>query len=184
MTPDLATLASNFRECARLAGILVPEAAIVFEQFAAPHKPPSSLPKNKFAVYAFFWNGQCLKVGEVGQNSQARFTSQHYLPSSSNSNLAKSILAHKDELGLNTLNDATVGSWIKENTERVNFILDAQFGVPVLTLLEVFLQCAFSPCFEEFASPRCQGCRLSEMESGVGWGRKVDYRDETLLSRR
>ena len=32
--------------------------------------------------------------------------------------------------------------------------------------------------------PRCQGsCRLSEMESGVGWGRKVDYRDETLLSR-
>ena len=34
------------------------------------------------------------------------------------------------------------------------------------------------------AGPRCQGsCRLSEMESGVGWGRKVDYRDETLLSR-
>ena len=33
-------------------------------------------------------------------------------------------------------------------------------------------------------TPRCQGsCRLSEMESGVGWGRKVDYRDETLLSR-
>ena len=33
-------------------------------------------------------------------------------------------------------------------------------------------------------APRCQGsCRLSEMESGVGWGRKVDYRDETLLSR-
>ncbi|MBU2749654.1 hypothetical protein HER14_01375, partial [Acidithiobacillus thiooxidans] len=30
-------------------------------------------------------------------------------------------------------------------------------------------------------SPRCQGsCRLSEMESGVGWGRKVDYRDEGL----
>ena len=36
----------------------------------------------------------------------------------------------------------------------------------------------------ESAGPRCQGsCRLSEMESGVGWGRKVDYRDETLLSR-
>ena len=32
--------------------------------------------------------------------------------------------------------------------------------------------------------PRCQGsCRLSEMESGVGWGRKVDIRDEALLSR-
>ena len=33
-------------------------------------------------------------------------------------------------------------------------------------------------------TPRCQGsCRLSEMESGVGWGRKVDYRDEGLFSR-
>ena len=33
-------------------------------------------------------------------------------------------------------------------------------------------------------NPRCQGsCRLSEMESGVGWGRKVDIRDEALLSR-
>ena len=35
-----------------------------------------------------------------------------------------------------------------------------------------------------FCVPRCQGsCRLSEMESGVGWGRKVDYRDEGLFSR-
>jgi hypothetical protein len=156
MTPDMKTLASKFRECANLAGILVPEAAITLEQFSAPHKPPSSLPKNCFAVYAFFWNGKCLKVGKVGQNSQARFTSQHYLPSSTNSNLAKSVLAHKDELGLNALTEVTVGGWLKENTERVNFILDAQLGVPVLTLLEVFLQCALKPRFEGFASQRAQ----------------------------
>lgn len=156
MTPDLDTLVSKFRECAKLAGILVPEVAIALEQFSAPHKPPSILPKNRFAVYAFFWNNECLKVGKVGQNSQARFTSQHYLPSSSNSNLAKSILAHKDELGLNALTDATVGNWIKENTGRVNFILNAQLGVPVLTLLEVFLQCALKPRFEGFASQRVQ----------------------------
>ena len=32
--------------------------------------------------------------------------------------------------------------------------------------------------------PRCQrSCRLSEMDSGVGWGWKVDIRDEALLSR-
>ena len=31
--------------------------------------------------------------------------------------------------------------------------------------------------------PVSGSCRLSEMESGVGWGRKVDYRDETLLNR-
>ena len=38
--------------------------------------------------------------------------------------------------------------------------------------------------FRKPAPPRCQGsCRLSEMESGIGWGRKVDYRDEALFSR-
>lgn len=154
MTPYLDTLVSNFRECARLAGIFVPEVSITLEQFSAPHRPPSTLAKNRFAVYAFFWNNQCLKVGKVGQNSQARFTSQHYLPSSSNSNLAKSVLAHKDELGLNSLTDATVGNWIKENTERANFILDAQLGIPVLSLLEAFLQSALRPRFEGFASQR------------------------------
>ena len=156
MSLDLATLVSSFRECAKLAGVVVPEAAIAFERFAAPHKAPSSLPKNRSAVYAFFWNGQCLKVGKVGPKSQARFTSQHYLPSSSNSNLAKSVLACKDELGLAVLTEATVGNWIKENTERVNFMLDTQLGVPVLTLLEVFLQCALKPRFEGFASQRLQ----------------------------
>lgn len=155
MRPDLDTLVSNFRECARLAGTPIPETAIVLERLAAPHKPPN-LPKSRFAVYAFFWNGQCLKVGKVGQNSQARFTSQHYLPSSSASNLAKSVLAAKNELGLNEITDASVGDWLKENTERVNFILDADLGVPVLTLLEVFLQCALSPRFEGFASQRAR----------------------------
>ena len=29
---------------------------------------------------------------------------------------------------------------------------------------------------KDIALPRCQGsCRLSEMELGVGWGRKLDY---------
>lgn len=72
MTSDLNILASKFRECAKLADILVPEAAITFEQFSAPHKMPSSLPKGRFAVYVFFWNGKCLKVGKVGQNSHTR----------------------------------------------------------------------------------------------------------------
>ena len=38
--------------------------------------------------------------------------------------------------------------------------------------------------FAILTCPRCQGsCRLSEMESGIGWGRKVEYRDEALFSR-
>lgn len=156
MTTDLNNLASKFRECAQLAGIVVPETAIVLEKILAPQNKLSSLPKGCFAVYVFFWNGQCLKVGKVGQNSQARFKSQHYRPSSSRSNLAKSILAYKKEIGLSDLTEETVGDWIKENTERVNFVLDAQLGVPVLTLLEVFLQCALRPRFEGFASQMSQ----------------------------
>ncbi len=36
-----------------------------------------------------------VKVGKVGANSSARFCSQHYLPGSSGSNLAKSLLSER-----------------------------------------------------------------------------------------
>ncbi len=106
------------------------------------------------AVYVFVWRGKCLKVGKVGPNSQARFTSQHYLPSSSNSNLAKSILGARESLGLEGVAESTVGTWIKANVDRFNFLLDTGCGVPVLILLESFLQCRLRPKFEGFESQR------------------------------
>ncbi len=154
MLTDPQPLIEDFRKVAGLAGVSVPNSALSVERLPAPHKPPPALPKGKMAVYVFAWKGQCLKVGKVGPNSQARYTSQHYGASSSNSNLAKSILSARDELMLSTLSESNVGAWIKANVDRTNFLLDASCGVPVLTLLESFLQCRLRPRFEGFESQR------------------------------
>jgi hypothetical protein len=47
-----------------------------------------------------------------------------------------------------------VGAWIKTNVDRTNYLLDAERGIPVLTLLESFLQCRLRPRFEGFESQR------------------------------
>ena len=147
-------LIADFRKVAELAGVRVSDNALSVESLPAPHKRPIALPKGKMAVYVFVWQEQCLKVGKVGPNSQARYTSQHYLPSSSNSNLAKSILSARDTLEFAAVSELNVGSWIKANIDRLNFLLDASCGVPVLTLLESFLQCRLRPMFEGFKSQR------------------------------
>ena len=154
MAFDPQALIEDFRKVAEVASVSVSRNALSIERLPAPHKPPSSLPKGKMAVYVFEWKGQCLKVGKVGPNSQARYTSQHYGPSSSNSNLAKSILAGRDELGLSGMSETNVGAWIRANVDRTNFLLDAECGIPVLTLLESFLQCRLRPRFEGFESQR------------------------------
>lgn len=43
---------------------------------------------------------------------------------------------------------------MRANLDRRNSILDSSLGVPVLTLLESFLQCRLRPRFEGFASQR------------------------------
>ncbi len=154
MLPDPQPLIRDFRIVADLAGVRVSDNALSVEKLPAPHTPPTALPNGKMAVYVFVWKEQCLKVGKVGANSQARYTSQHYAPSSSNSNLAKSILSARDALGLSGMSESNVGSWIKANVDRLNFLLDVGCGVPVLTLLESFLQCRLRPRFEGFESQR------------------------------
>lgn len=154
MALDSGLLVEDFLRAAALAGIRIDRAQLTVEPLPAPHRPPSSLPPGRMAVYVFHLGEECLKVGKVGSKSQARYTSQHYLPASSQSNLAKSLLAHREELGLDELDAGTVGAWMKANLDRHNFILDASLGVPVLTLLESFLQCRLHPRFEGFASQR------------------------------
>jgi hypothetical protein len=150
--PDALT--RDFRQVASIAGVGVTDGAIEVESSLAPHQPPTFLPRGKMAVYVFMWGERCLKVGKVGAKSQARYTSQHYSPGSSNSNLAKSLLASRERLGLQHLSDATVGAWIKTNVDRHNFLLDETTGIPVLTLLEAFLQCRLRPLFEGFESQK------------------------------
>ena len=151
---DLTALLDDVRKVVVLAGVPLPPAALSFETLPAPHKPPSALPSGKMAVYVFVWNGRCIKVGKVGPKSQARYTSQHYSPASSNSNLAKSLVAGHEKLGLSGITEANVGAWIKANVDRVNFLLSAEYGIHVLTLLESFLQCRLNPVFEGFNSQR------------------------------
>ena len=139
-------LVSKFIAVAKLAGVPLTEEDVRVDPRRKPHRPPTCLPPGKMAVYAFFFNGRCLKVGKVGPNSEARYTSQHYLPNSSPSNLAKSMLKNKSDF--RNLTRANAGAWIKKNTDRINFLLDQKKGNPALSLLEAFLHCRLEPRFE------------------------------------
>jgi hypothetical protein len=150
MLLDPQKLIKEFRRVAAIAGVDVPTKALTFNRLGAPHKP-SPLPAGKMAVYVFSLKGECLKVGKVGPKSHARFASQHYSSKSSRSNLAKSLLACSD-LSLPGFSDQTAGVWIRTNVDRIDFLLDVSCGVPVLTLLESFLQCRLKPRFEGFKS--------------------------------
>lgn len=154
MVPDTRTLVEDFIRVAMLSGLNVPEAALTVESAPAPHHSPTSLPHGKMAVYVFVQGGRCLKVGKAGPRSRARYTSQHYLPRSSGSNLAKSILAARGEMGLTNLAESQIGAWIRLNVDRYNFLLDTRCGVPALNLLEIFLQCRLQPLFEGFSTQR------------------------------
>jgi hypothetical protein len=154
MEPDVSTIRTRICELATLADLRAAFTEIEIEAWPAPHVPPSKLPPGKMAVYIFFYAARCLKVGKVGCNSNARYTSQHYNPQSSNSNLAKAILESPDTIGVKSLAPADVGEWIKTNTDRINVLLPADWGVPFLTLVEAFLQFWLRPVYEGFESQR------------------------------
>lgn len=139
---------NKFMDVSRLANIGVSAKDYEVEYLDAPHCPPARLPKGKMAVYMFFYQDQCLKVGKVGPNSNARYVSQHYHLNSSNSNLAKSLLNKSSELNLSGVNKINASKWIQQNTSRINILMDARLDYPALNLLEVYMQCRFKPLFE------------------------------------
>lgn len=154
MSWDAEAAIADFGEVARLAGIALPGGAIAIEKLTAPHVPPTRLPAGRMAVYVFSKGPDVLKVGKVGAKSQARYTSQHYNPGSAMSTLAASILADRQRLELPHVDEASIGRWIRENVDRVNFLMDERIGVPVLSLLESFLHCRLKPRYEGFKSQR------------------------------
>ena len=154
MNIDPNRMLDDFLRIAKLAEVDLTEINATVEILTAPHKPPARLPKGKMAVYVFIFQDQALKVGKVGPKSQARYTSQHYNPNSSRSNLAKSLVEKGSSFGFSNISERNVTSWIKENTDRYNFIISASSGKHVLTLLEAYLQCRLKPVFEGFASQK------------------------------
>ncbi len=149
---ETSELLEDFHKVAQLAGVSLTPGSVSCEVLPAPHKPPSNLPVGKAGVYVFLYNEQCFKVGKVGSKSKARFTSQHYNPKSSVSNLAKSVLGDFEKLDLKGINELNVGDWVKDNCHRINFYISVECGVSALNLLEVFLQCRLNPVFEGFSS--------------------------------
>ena len=155
---ELTELIKDFCEVAEKSNIDISVKNIDKEILEAPHKQPKNLPTGKKAVYIFMADDRCLKVGQVGPNSNARFTSQHYNPWSSGSNLAKSILKSKDlnkeELpqklcdAIDQIYEGNVGDWIKNNTSRINIFINGNKDKKVLNLLEIFIQCRLDPFFE------------------------------------
>lgn len=143
---------TDFATVARLAGVMLAAGEIRIEALPAPHAPPTRLPAGAMAVYVFTHGSDVLKVGKVGPKSQARYTSQHYNPGSAQSTLAASMIADAERLGLGEDDMAEIGGWIRTNVDRVNILVPAHLGVPVLTPLESFLQCRLRPRYEGFKS--------------------------------
>src|SRR5215469_18646148 len=93
MLANPTELIRDFVEVSILAGTPMRETQIRHEVITPPHAR-LVLPPNMSAVYVFSLASKpdlVLKVGKAGPKSAARFVSQHYLPASCKSNLAKSI---------------------------------------------------------------------------------------------
>lgn len=117
-----------------------------------PHTP-HTLKHGTMGIYTFLYGDEFLKIGKAGPNSNARFFSQHYLPSSAQSNLSKSILEDDRMQGLGITAD-NVGDWIKQNTQRIDILLDASLGIFTLELIEAALHYRYEPRYEGFKNQR------------------------------
>ena len=130
------------------------------EHQPAPHKG-KALPTSESAVYVFTLSpgygrstaagaNRTLKVGKAGVNCSARFQSQHYSANAAPSTLAATMLKTKilwSYIGITSLDESNVRSWIEHNTERDNFYLNAS-DAHLLGKLETYLKGRLGPVFE------------------------------------
>ena len=117
-----------------------------------PHKP-ESLPPGTMGIYAFSYNGEALKIGKAGSNSNARFLSQHYNPKSAQSTLAASILMDERMQNLE-IDEDNIKQWIKNNCRRVDVLFDSDLSIFTLELIEAALHYTYEPRYEGFSSQR------------------------------
>ncbi len=146
---DITSALEDFSIVSELAG-----EEIVFEDedvefLPAPHVPPSRLPTGRMAIYGFWFDGNCLKIGKAGPKTKERYTSQHYNINSAKSTLAKSI--SKDPSlseHVDGLNSGDLRDWIKRETSRVNVLMSSTRSKHILALLEAFLHARLKPRYE------------------------------------
>lgn len=145
---DINKAIKDFITVANLAGDPISLSEVSIDFLNSPHTPPSKIPAGKMAVYAFWWNGSWLKVGKVGPKSHARYTSQHYNPNSSGSNLAKSLVKDTRMNTVTGFGSQNPGGWIQASTSRVNILIPSTRNKELLSLLESFLHVRLKPLYE------------------------------------
>lgn len=145
---EIENAINSFLLVAEIACDPISRNEIEVEYLSAPHRPPTRLPINKMAVYGFWGTGRWLKIGKVGPNSNARYISQHYNAGSAQSTLAASLATDPHMLKVSGFYPHTPGTWIKEETCRVNILLPAHRQKELLALLEAFLHLKLKPRYE------------------------------------
>lgn len=158
MLTEPGVLVADFAAAASAANVEGWPCEIGAEILAAPHHHPH-LPEGFGAVYVFALGhdygqgtpagaGAVLKVGRVGPASGARFSYQHYGPSA-RSTLAKSLVRYRimwPWLGIDTIDDSSVKSWMLSHLDRVHFYVPAGHDL-VLASLEVYVRARVGSVF-------------------------------------
>lgn len=135
------------RVCDAIGIMEFPGNDVSVEYLAAPHRP-GPLPVGTMAVYAFWWNGQWLKIGKAGPWSGARYQSQHYNLSAP-STLARSLVEDRRMAAVPDFDPAHAGEWVRNKTCRVNITMSLTRDVPYyLSFLEAFLHLRLHPLYE------------------------------------
>ena len=137
---------ARFLEMALLAGYRLDPEKIGVQVLAAPHKQ-TSLPPGTMALYSFWLGQQACKVGIASPNDDARFRHHHYSPNSCGSSLARSVRNAPQRIGLKAP-PTDSRAWLERQLSRINFILPAAWGQPVLKLFEAFLHARWRPAYE------------------------------------
>lgn len=120
------------------------------EYLPAPHEP-KALPPGRIAVYAFWGDGDWLKIGKAGERSGARFASHHYNMSAP-STLARSLAGDRRMAGVPGFDPADPGTWIRSSTCRVNILMSATRDPLYLSFLEAYLHMRLQPRYEGLRS--------------------------------
>jgi hypothetical protein len=145
---ELRAALGAFNEVLHLANAALRPDQIEVTFLDAPHRPPTSLPAGKMAVYGYWGEGEWLKIGLAGPKSKARYTSQHYRDNSTPSTLAKSLRLDLRMKRCASFDPSSPGEWIRGSCHRVNVLVPANAGRDALALLEAFLHVRLKPRYE------------------------------------
>ena len=144
---EMESALAAFVTVVELAGESLQLSDLTVEYLEAPHRQPSNLPTGKMAIYAFWCNGEWLKIGKAGPNSGPRYISQHYTGNAM-STLAGSLVKDSQMQEVAGFDIQNPGQWIKASTCRVNILILSHRRRELLSLLEAFLHVRLNPKYE------------------------------------